>query len=284
MKLLKIFICITIVAVLLMTFPGKAASSNFINYHELFVEYTELDGMAASKYEELVYSIYLYNPEQFIGALSNEDNETIVHHSLNLSYEMSNPESQHEVYESSLNTQLSDAPEGSALANTLKLMLYADMVYQTAEYKNSNYLPALRSALQNDSELFITVLNGFKGYLPELIDMMTGQLSNDELDKLDRQFADCTSSDWITDDKIETVNFVRAQIEEIRNTPPSVTEPEPTEPTTLPTAPPSNPTEAAPEITPQEEPNHLLWIAASVVGIALIVLIIILLYHKKKAK
>lgn len=291
MKLLKRLSCIMLIAALLVAFPFKAeAASEMINYHELFIEYKNVDGMGASKYQELVYQVYIYNPQRFITELSKEDTDTVLHHSFYLTFTQSYPETSREIYENELKTQLAAAPEGSALADALTLMLYGYMVYHTAESGYTKYVPTLRAALQDDPELFLTSLTVFKGgLLPELISMMAYKMDEAELDAMESKFTACTTADWATPDITDTVDLICGYIEDIRNAPPPATEPNPTEPTSPPPTSAPDPTEPdpiepEPTAPPQEEPNHFGLIAASVVSIALIACIIAYLLHKKKTK
>ena len=155
MKLLKLLSCIMLIAALLVAFPFRAeAASEMINYHELFIEYKNVDGMGASKYQELVCQIYLYDAQRFVAELSKEDTDTVLYHSFYLTFTLSYPEVSRELYENNLKTQLAAAPEDSAFADNLQLMLYGFMVYHTAESGYTKYVPTLRGPFRTIRSCF----------------------------------------------------------------------------------------------------------------------------------
>ena len=127
-------------------------------------------------------------------------------------------------------------------------------------------------------------MTGYKGFLPNLIKIMTYKMDEAELDTMESQFTACTNADWATPAITDTVDLICGYIEDIRNAPPPVTEPDPTEPISTPPTTAPELTEPEPTPSPQEEPNDFEPIVIVVVSIALIACIIACLLYKKKLK
>lgn len=219
-RLLLVTIAVTLLACFGTT-PAFAAEEVIMDYHDLFGQYNELDGMAADRYQIEVNEIFDADPDRFIAELSKEDADTIIHHAFYLAHEQSYKNGNTSVHEDHLNARLESMTAGSPLADTVTLLLNGNIMYEASsscidpdQYKQNNY-QKVQNAYQKDPELFLLSLSYFSNSstIPhEIVGAIVYELSYDELTNLNAQLTADAQAVWADNDVQSVIELLQEKI------------------------------------------------------------------------
>jgi hypothetical protein len=249
--------------------------------------------MAASTYHIQVSEAFDSNPERFITELSKEDNETIIHHSFHLASEQYYKTLDYTSHEDYLTSLLSKAEPSSALADTITLLYYGNLMCESCDdsetFLQRNYTK-IQNAYQSERKLLLLSLSEFiNSYtIPHTFaEALVFCLDASELEALDDQLAADAAAQWATADIQNIIKVIREQVAAELNPPPPATDPtDPiTEPTSLPSDPPNptTPTPTQPTLTEPKQNEGKLWIIiATSTGLSLIGIAIVVFIMKKR--
>lgn len=212
-----------IILVFLLSLPVSYSSAyESEDYHDLFIGYKNVDGMAASTYHIQINALFEQNPERFIDELSNEEWDTIVHHSLHLTVEQYYSNTEYTTYENFLSDQLRHADAGSKKAQTITVLLYGSILYQTTDTgKYQEDHQRVQAAFREDSRLFLTALSRYRysSHLPDLVQSMMYQLDESGITDLNTTLSNAYAAPWATDEIRDLITTIQTHIQAVPDPP-----------------------------------------------------------------
>lgn len=216
-RFVKYFIIVALFVVLLMHPLSYSAAYEVDDYHSLFIEYHNVDGMSASTYKSQINTIFEEDPERFINELSKEEIETIVHHALHLPIEQYYSHNEYTTYESFLQNQLSLSDPNSKKADTVALLLYGSILFQAGDTGNyqKNY-QRVQSAFQENQRIFLISLGAYKrsSNLSNIVQCMIYQLDAAGIAALNIDLSNASDASWATEDIRDLIVIIKNLINE----------------------------------------------------------------------